>query len=169
MALQIIVDGYNYIGGQRGLQSNMEAQREKLIHLLGQYRSKKGYEVTVVFDGGGSEWPDEHGERREGIHVVFSRQGETADQVIIRMARELGNACVVVSSDREVARSVSQAGGVSIETQEFERKLYEAGRSSFSGDEEESDSEEGRSPRRRGNPRRLSKEDRKKRQRLNKL
>lgn len=169
MAVQIIVDGYNYIGGQRGLQKDIEAQREKLIHLLGQYRSKKGYEVTVVFDGLRSGWPDEHGERREGIDVVFSRQGETADDVIIRMARELGSACVVVSSDREVARSAIQAGGVSIETKEFERKLYEAGQSSFSGDEDELDLEEGRSSRRRGNPRKLKKEDRKKRQRLNKL
>ena len=169
MAIQIIVDGYNYIGGQRGLQKDIEAQREKLIHLLAQYRSRKGYEVTVVFDGGRSGWPDEHGERREGIDVVFSRQGETADQVIIRMAHELGNSCVVVSSDREVARSAIQAGGISIEIHEFERKLYEASHASFSGDEDDPEPDEGSSSRRRGNPRKLKKEDRKKRQRLSKL
>jgi predicted RNA-binding protein with PIN domain len=169
MAFQIIVDGYNFIGKHRGLRGDIEGHREELIRKLARYRAVKGHSVTVVFDGGRSGWPDEHGEVREGIHVVFSRHGESADEVITRMAEELGNACVVVSSDREVARAVQRAGGVAIRIGEFESRL----RAAFSpmaqaGLPEEEEPFSG-GTQKGGNPRRLSKEDRMKQNRLHKL
>lgn len=170
MALQIIVDGYNFIGNQKGLRGDIEGRREELIRLLARYQAVKGCSVTVVFDGERSGWPDEHGEIREGVHVVFSRHGESADLVISRMARELGNACIVVSSDREVARSTQRSGGVAITIGEFERRLWAA----FSHSGQEAPGEAREEPpagttQKGGNPRRLSKEERKKRLRLNKL
>src|SRR3990172_5267736 len=135
MALQIIVDGYNFIGKQKGLRGDIEGRREELIRLLARYRVVKGYSVTVVFDGERSGGQDEHGEIREGVHVVFSRNGESADLVISRMAQELGNACIVVSSDREVARATQRSGGVAITISEFERRLMAA----FSRSHQEAD------------------------------
>lgn len=170
MALQIIVDGYNFIGNQKGLRGDIEGRREELIRLLARYQAVKGCSVTVVFDGERSGWPDEHGEIREGVHVVFSRHGESADQVISRMARELGNACIVISSDREVARAAQRFGGVAITISEFERRLTAALAHSFQETREEDREEPFVSmPPKGGNPRRLSKEERKKRLRLNKL
>ncbi|HEY4485423.1 MAG TPA: NYN domain-containing protein [Nitrospiria bacterium] len=169
MAFRIIVDGYNFIGRQKGLRGNIEAKREQLIDRLAQYRAHKGHAVTVVFDGHHSGWGDEHGEFRQGIEVVFSRHGETADEVMIRMAGELGAACLLVSSDREIARESRAAGAVAVSIGEFEARLMEtmSGPEGRDSEGEEADRPAVRS--KKGNPRKLSKQDRKKRQRLNKL
>ena len=51
MAIQIVIDGYNVIGGERGLRGDLEGKRKQLIQQLQQYRERKGYPITVVFDG----------------------------------------------------------------------------------------------------------------------
>ena len=168
MGLKIIVDGYNFIGSHQGLRGDIKGRREELIQRLARYRVLKRYSVTVVFDGLRSGWSDEHGEVREGVQVVFSRHGESADQVISRMAWELGSASVVVSSDREVAKAVQQAGGVTVRTSEFERKLKEALHPGSLPSHDDLDRPLSYSHK-KGNPRRLSREERKKQQRLMKL
>ncbi len=169
MAIRIIVDGYNFIGSEKGLRGDIEGRREELIGRLAHYRAVKGYAVTVVFDGWQSGWSSEHGENRQGIEVVFSRHGEKADEVIVRMAEELGSASLVVSSDREVARFVRAAGGTAVSSGEFGARLAQVG----VGDPEGAmkSEEETPAPRteKKGNPRRLSKQERKKRLRLDKL
>lgn len=169
MAIRIIVDGYNVIGSEKGLRGDIEARREELIGLLARYRSMKGLALTVVFDGGRSGWADEHGELRQGVEVVFSRHGETADDVIVRMAEELGSASLVVSSDRDVARRVVSAGGVAVSVGEFGARLAQV--AGADPDQEMQPEEEPPFLRteKKGNPRRLSKQERKKRLRLNKL
>ena len=169
MAFQIIIDGYNFIGKQRGLLGDIERKREELIRTLSQYRKTRGFSITVVFDGWGSGWDTQHGDIREGVRVVFSQQGEKADDVICRMAGELGERCLVVSSDREIQRSVHAAGGVTIEVEEFAEKLSGALRLTQSMREEPEDQPAGTRIRKKGNPNRLSKKERKKRQRMNKL
>ncbi|MBI3609911.1 MAG: NYN domain-containing protein [Nitrospirae bacterium] len=169
MAIRIIVDGYNFIGAQKGLRGDIEVQRERLIDRLARYRSVKGYAMTVVFDGWRSGWPDEHGELRRGLEVVFSRHGEKADQVIVRMAEALGSASLIVSSDRDVARQVRAAGGTAVSIGEFEARVTQA----LDAAPDASEPAEGGRPaartEKKGNPRRLSKQERKKRLRLNKL
>jgi len=162
------VDGYNVIGSQKGLRGDIERRREQLIDQLVRYRLRKGYPVTVVFDGWGSGWPDEHGELRDGIDIVFSRHGEKADTVIVRMAEELGSACLVVSSDREVARSVRAAGGIAVSVSEFEDRISQA-ENAASGAEGSAEEAPAIRSEKKGNPHRLSKKERKKRIRLNKL
>ena len=169
MALQIIVDGYNFIGGENGLNSNVEADRERLIGLLARYRLIKGFPVTVVFDGWRSGWSMEHEEHREGVRVVFSRHGEKADQVIERMAEELGEGCLVVSSDREIKMAVENSGAVCLDVTEFSGKVRGALQQtadSIGGDPNESGSI---TRPKKGNPKRLSKKDRKKQQRMRRL
>lgn len=166
MAIRIIVDGYNFIGRDKGLRGDIEGKREQLIGRLSGYYARKGHPVTVVFDGGRSGWPDEHGEVRGGIEVVFSRHGESADEVIIRMARDEGEGCLVVSSDQEVARRVRAAGAVSVGIGEFEERLFEAEKTDPGAEPEDEPAKPGV---KKGNPRRLSKRERKKRLRLKKL
>lgn len=169
MGVRIIVDGYNFIGSQSGLRGDIEARREELIRRLAAYRGQKGYALTVVFDGWRSGWPTEHGELREGVDIVYSRHGEKADEVIIRMANEWGSSCLVVSSDREVARLIRAAGAVAVSVREFEGRLAQAinaGMEEGTGPEEEIP---GHRTVKKGNPHRLSKMERKKRLRLSKL
>jgi len=171
VALHIIIDGYNLIGSEKGLTGSLELKRNRLIRQLQQYREGKGYPITVVFDGWRSGWIREVEEKTEGIRVIFSRLGEKADDVIQRLAREMGSGCVVVTSDREVRRAAEASGAVAIYAGEFSAKLRELDREEDEGLESLGDRSlhRARHQEKRGNPRRLSKTERKRRERLKKL
>jgi len=169
MPIQIIVDGYNFIGKKKGLHGDIRGRREELIRHLARYQEIKGFPVTVVFDGWQSGWPDQHSEIFGGIQVIYSRHGETADKVISEMARRLGNSCVVVSSDREVASAAEQAGGVALRIGEFEKRLWAAVNEQEFYKTEEQETRPTRPTQKRGNPKRRSKIERRKNQRLGKL
>lgn len=169
MAIHIIVDGYNLIGSDRGLTGNLEGKRSRLIQQLQQYHVRKDYPVTVVFDGWRSGWVHEVQEKSGGITVIFSQQGEKADSVIQRLARQLGSGCVVVTSDREVRRGVETSGAVAVYAGEFSAKLRSLDTDFAMENDEDGDFEVFRDQEKRGNPRRLSKLERKRRERLKKL
>jgi hypothetical protein len=163
--MEIIIDGYNVIGSDTGLTGNLEHKRNSLVQQLVSYHQNKGHGVTVVFDGWRSGSIDEVEQRRDGICIVYSRLGEKADSVIIRRARKQSTGCVVVTSDREVRNAVERFGAVALYAGEFNDMLYQPAQSF---DDEELDNEP-RKTSKKGNPRRLSKKARKRREKLNKL
>ncbi|MBI2358876.1 MAG: NYN domain-containing protein [Deltaproteobacteria bacterium] len=168
MALEIIIDGYNLIGSERGLHGDLEALRRQLIRKLQEYRRRRGYRVTVVFDGWRSGWSHEVEEIADGITVIYSRHGEKADDVIKRLAREKRSSCLVVSSDREVRQAVDRAGAVAIYASDFSAKLENLHREPVEA-EEQDNLEVPRKRDKKGNPRRLPKKERRRRERLRKL
>ncbi|HZD42247.1 MAG TPA: NYN domain-containing protein, partial [Terriglobales bacterium] len=99
----------------------------------------------------------------------FSRLGEPADSVIVRRARKQSAGSVVVTSDREVRNAVERFGAVAIHAAEFREML----RSLVESFDDRQDLELDESPRwgsgKKGNPRRLSKKEKKRREKLNKL
>src|SRR3989338_905201 len=97
----------------------------------------------------------------------YSRRGEKADEVIKRMV-ESGEASTIVTSDREVADFTLRHGSVVISSGEFEESLIMAEISPVKGEIEE-DFEIRITTKKKGNPRRLPKSERKKLQRLKKL
>jgi len=124
--MQIFVDGYNFIGRQRGLRGDIPAKRSRLIADLVRYHQIKGVPVTVVFDAGRSVYAYEHEERMGGISIIFAGREETADDVLIRLASHLGTESVVVSSDRAVQEGVRASGGRAVYSGDFETKLNAA-------------------------------------------
>src|SRR5215471_6608890 len=110
MASRIIVDGYNLIGSDRGLRGNLQGQRDRLIGELRKYQERKDCVIIVVFDGWRSGWIYETEERTGDLTIIYSRRGEKADAVIKRLAREMGSACIVVTSDRELRQKVEASG-----------------------------------------------------------
>ncbi len=163
--MEIIIDGYNVIGSDAGLTGNLERKRNTLVQQLIDYHKNKGHGLTVVFDGWRSGSIDEVEQTREGICIVYSRLGEKADSVIIRRARKQSTGCVVVTSDREVRKAVERFGAVALYAGEFRDMLRHLAESF---DDEELD-DLPRQTRKKGNPRRLSKKERKRREKLNKL
>lgn len=165
----ILIDGYNLIAKMEGIGGNLEAQRERFIRTLSQYRSQKYHTVTVVFDGEKGGWMTESHERTMGINVVFSRLGEKADDVIKRMAKEHEEEYTVVTSDREIASFAEGLGHTAIPSEEFIPKLRfdirrEAG--TYKGE----DAGYGTvTTKKKGNPRKLSKAARRRKQRLDRL
>ena len=142
MAIHIIIDGYNLIRQSDTMatldQQDIQSGREALIDRLVTYKKLRGHKITVVFDGYGT--PPVMGLRRErirGIEVVFSRRGETADAVIIRMAARERERGVIVTSDREIQRAATSQMAAVIDSPAFEEKLELAEYFILKGDDDE--------------------------------
>jgi predicted RNA-binding protein with PIN domain len=162
--MEVIIDGYNLIGIDGGLRGSLEHKRNWLIQQLSTYRKAKGFSITVVFDGWRSGWVNEAEKKWDGVTIVYSRQGEKADSVIVRIARTRGSGCVVVSSDREIQKAVERFGAVAISSGDFSGILRFLERP-FETDHEELDSPAYK----KGNPSRLSKSERRRQDKLKKL
>ncbi len=171
MPFHIVVDGYNVIGSEQGLRGDLEQKRADLVKEVVQYQARTGHALTTVFDGWRGGRSDETREQAGAVTVVFSRHGEKADAVIERLAREIGATCIVVTSDRDLRRSVEGSGAVAVYVGEFLAKM----RKPAAEPDEADDLDEFEAPPRRwdgrktGNPRRLSKAERVRRERLAKL
>ncbi len=158
MPIHLIIDGYNLLGVRGGLRGDVEAKREQLIRDLAGYRQRKGHPVTVVFDGWRAGHPVEHAEWREGLEVVYSRQGETADTVVKRLAERYGSDCAIVSSDHEIVNFARAHGSTVLTSGEFETRLQMSGaRPAARKREAEDDEPVRRDPKKKGNPRKLPK------------
>ena len=162
--MDIIIDGYNLIGSERALKGDLEHQRNWLLQRLSLYQEVRGHTVVLVFDGWKTGLMDEVSETKRGVRMVFSRQGEKADRVIVRLARARGSGCVVVTSDREVRRAVEKFGAAAVYADEFSRILRHLELTADGG----SDEGEPR-PNKKGNPKRLAKNERQRLGRLKKL
>ncbi|HEY5836372.1 MAG TPA: NYN domain-containing protein [Streptomyces sp.] len=106
----LVVDGYNVTKtGYPALP--LEKQRLRLLGGLAALAAQSGAEVTCVFDGADLDMPVLLAPPR-GVRVLFSKAGETADELIRRLVRAEppGRQIVVVSADREVADGVAKAG-----------------------------------------------------------
>ena len=123
MPFHIVVDGYNVIGSEQGLRGDLEQKRADLVNEVVRYQERTGHSLTTVFDGWRNGRRDETREQVGEVTVVFSRYGEKADAVIERLARELGTTCVVVTSDRDLRRSVESGGAVAAYVGEFLAKM----------------------------------------------
>ena len=130
---RVIVDGYNVIHAwvplKRLLDVSLEAARDKLIERLGVYAMVTGAEVTVVFDAHHSAARMNSEELVEGVKVVFTRKGHSADSVIERTAYAAvgsGDLITVATSDRTQRDMVRGMGGAVIDARELERRVVEA-------------------------------------------
>jgi hypothetical protein len=163
--MDIIIDGYNLIAIDHRLDRALEQNRNWLIQKLIRYRNAKRFNLIVVFDGWRSGSASETTENKDGISVVYSRLGEKADGVIIRIAREKGSGCVVISSDREIRNAVARFGAVAIHAHEFSEILRTL--DDPNGGDEFDDWDDRQSG--RGRADRLSRAERKQQEKLRKL
>ena len=98
----LLVDGYNIIHAWQGLKSiledgnatkdrqslSLEAARFKLLDMMSEYRAMKGTEVIVVFDAYNVRGHFTEKMDYLGVHVVYTKEAETADQYIARFTVE---------------------------------------------------------------------------------
>ena len=168
--MHLIIDGYNLLGARQEMASNREAARERLLQELEQYRWRKGHSLTVVFDGWRDGFPVEHHEHRAGVEVIYSRRGQTADQLIERLAAKYANECTVVSSDRALQHAVSRHGAFVVGAGTFQDRLRLAlGAPEGQGLTERRPDRSGGGGVKKGNPRRLPKSIRRRQRRIREL
>jgi len=173
MSIHIIIDGYNLIR-QSTILSRLDQQdimlgRDALVDMLAAYRKIKPHRITVVFDGHHSPAFSQQRDQKKGIAIRFSRRGESADDLIKRMALKEREKALVVSSDLEVANSAAAHGAATISAPQFEGKMGMAVQ--LDGLEIEAEDHAGWTPttKKKGPSRRLSKKQRRNRMKLKKL
>ena len=130
---RVIVDGYNVIHAwpslKRLMDVSLEVARDKLVERLSVYGLVTGSDVTVVFDAHHSASRANAEERVEGVRVMFTRKGHSADHAIERIAYEAagaGDMITVATSDRFQRDLVRGMGGAVISAPELERRVIEA-------------------------------------------
>ncbi len=141
MATHIIIDGYNLIRQSSSLAGidtkNMQKGRETLINRLAAYKAVKGYKITVVFDGWKSDNLSEGREKVKGIDIIYSKAGETADEVIKKMSSNVREGGIVITADNDISSFAKRQGCVIIEPQSFEERMQMAAISTMKGGEED--------------------------------
>jgi predicted RNA-binding protein with PIN domain len=119
----LLVDGYNVTKTGYG-DLPLEAQRGRLLASLGPLAARTGAEVTVVFDGQDRATPLAAPSPR-GVRLLFSRTGETADDVLRQLVRAEppGRPLLVVTSDRAVVDDVRADGARTVPSSALLRLL----------------------------------------------
>ncbi len=173
MPIHIIIDGYNLIRQSATLsaldQQDIMLGREALVDQLATYRKIKPHRITVVFDARHSPLFSQQNDRHQGIAIRFSRRGESADDVIKRMAREEREKALVVSSDREIINFATRCGAATISAPQFEDKIEMAIQIEHHAEAIENGSERVSRIKKKGPSRRLSKKLRRNKMKIKKL
>ena len=176
MAVHIIIDGYNFIRQAmsfRFLQSrDLRQERDLLVDSLVRFKRGRSHGVTVVFDGTRAPFDLPRKQVQQGVEVVFSPPGQTADATIKQMAAREREKALVVTSDREISDFVLRRGAAVIGSADFERLLSTAwSRNGGEPSADETDDDAGwpGTTRKRGPSFRLSRKERHLKNRLNKL
>ena len=130
----IIVDGYNIIFAWDALaetaRSDLDAARRQLLDILSSYAGFTKCRMVVVFDGYKRKGNPGEKSVLNNLQVVYTREGETADQYIESLASEIGsNYCVkVASNDSLIQLSAFRSGTLRLSAGELEQMVREASR-----------------------------------------
>lgn len=131
---RVIVDGYNVAHAWPELKrllsgASLEAARDRLVERLSVFGMVAGADVTVVFDAHHSAARSNSEQMVDGVRVIFTRKGHSADHIIERMAYEAsaaGDVITVATSDRFQRDLVRGMGGAVISALELERRVIDA-------------------------------------------
>lgn len=134
----VLIDGSNVGQGLLSLRriwrQDRERAREILISMAREIHDAWGWQVTVVFDGRGSDLVCDYPWGVDTFAVVFSPANLTADAVIERMGLRSADPAriAVVSADHMILDSLRAAGARTASLPEFEQWVN-ACRQSVSG------------------------------------
>ncbi|QAS52695.1 NYN domain-containing protein [Halobacillus litoralis] len=112
----LIVDGYNMIGAWPELQKLKEAElgqaRDLLIEMMAEYQSYTGDRIMVVFDAYHVRGVEKK-RKNYKVEVIFTKENETADERIEKLAGELNDVrtqVYVATSDYAEQRTIFGQG-----------------------------------------------------------
>ena len=126
---RLIVDGYNVIFAWEELKElardNLDLARRKLIDMLANYQGFTKSEVVIVFDGYKVAGSPGSRQSQGGVHIAYTKENETADMFIERLANDIGkNESVrVVTSDALIRLSALRSGVLRTSSREFKNEV----------------------------------------------
>jgi uncharacterized protein len=119
MALvRILIDGYSLLHDwpelAPGRARHSAAAREELIQRLTLYRDAIGTPITIFFDGGGAPAGTPAALSTAELEVLYSRSGQTADDMIERAACRFApyGEVLAVTNDQAERDTVISMGGM---------------------------------------------------------
>ena len=125
----LLVDGYNVIFAWDELKElakvNIESARGRLLDILCNYQGFRKCVVIAVFDAYKVEGYVLEIQKYHNIHVVYTKEAETADQYIEKVVHEIGrkyHVTVVTSDGVEQVVTLGQ-GGTLISAREFKEEV----------------------------------------------
>lgn len=124
-----LVDGYNIIFAWEELKElakdNIEAARNKLMDILCNYQGYKKCTLILVFDAYKVEGPWIEIQKYHNIHVVYTKEKETADQYIEKVVHQIGRKYhVTVATSDGVEQVITAGQGASlISARELEEEV----------------------------------------------
>ena len=127
----LLVDGYNIIFAWDELKAvardNLDAARKQLCDLLSNYQGFKKCVVIVVFDAYKVKGGLGSVEKYHNIHVVYTKEAETADAYIERATYEIGkkHRVKVATSDGPEQLIILGHGALRLSARSFREELDE--------------------------------------------
>ncbi len=121
----LIVDGYNIIYAWPVLQklkdTSLGHARSRLVDILTNYAALSGERVIVVFDAHLVKNNQEHSETVDGVEIIYTQEGETADAVIEKLVGTLPDRATVfvATSDWDEQRIVFGRGAYRLTPKEL--------------------------------------------------
>jgi predicted RNA-binding protein with PIN domain len=119
MALvRILIDGYSLLHGwpdlAPGKPRHCAAARDELIHQLTLYQDAVNIPLTIVFDGANKDIRLSTVESTPKVEILYSRAGQTADQIIERVTHRLApfGEVLAVTDDFAERDTVIAMGGM---------------------------------------------------------
>lgn len=126
MALvRVLIDGYSLLHSwpelAPGEPRHSAAAREELLRVLTQYRDATTTPMTVVFDGAGARTSPQEFPSSPELEIIFSRAGQTADQIIERVAHRMQpyGEVLAVTNDHAERDTVIALGGLAASCETF--------------------------------------------------
>lgn len=125
----MLVDGYNVIHAFSSLRElckdNLDGARGALLDILSNYQAMNGMELIAVFDAYKVKGQVREIETYHNIHVVYTKEAETADTYIEKFAHENGKKydITVVTSDGLEQVIIMGAGCKLMSSREFEKEI----------------------------------------------
>ena len=127
----LLVDGYNIIFAWEDLKelaaSNIDGAREKLMDILCNYQGFKKCTLILVFDAYKVKGNPGSVETYHNIHVVYTKEAETADQYIEKTVHEIGRKyrVTVATSDQLEQVIILGQGGQRMSARELLEDVIE--------------------------------------------
>ena len=126
----LLVDGYNIIFAWEDLKElaavNIDGAREKLMDILCNYQGFKKSTLILVFDAYKVKGNPGSVETYHNIHVVYTKEAETADQYIEKTVHEIGRKYrVTVASDQLEQVIILGQGGQRMSARELLEDVIE--------------------------------------------
>ena len=125
----LLVDGYNVIFSWDELKelsrTNMDGARHRLMDILCNYQGFKQNHVILVFDAYKVEGHSCEVQKYHNIHVVYTKEAETADQYIEKTVHELGKKyrVTVATSDGLEQVIILGQGGLRMSAAELKEEI----------------------------------------------